>query len=66
MVASQTGGKYYAAATQADLSSVYRDLKSRLGTKRQDEEITVLFAAIGAVLLIVGSALSALWFRRIP
>jgi Ca-activated chloride channel family protein len=65
-VATQTGGKYYAAPTQEDLSAVYRDLKSRLGTKRQDEEITVVFAALGAVLLIVGSALSALWFRRIP
>jgi Ca-activated chloride channel family protein len=65
-VALQTGGKYYAAPTQADLSSVYRDLKSRLGHTNKDEEITVAFAAAGALLLLAGSMLSALWFRRIP
>jgi Ca-activated chloride channel family protein len=65
-VASQTGGKYYAAPSQADLSSVYRDLKSRLGHTNQDEEITVAFAAAGALLLLAGCLLSALWFRRIP
>jgi Ca-activated chloride channel family protein len=65
-VAQQTGGKFYTAPTQADLSSVYRDLKSRLGKKDTDEEITVAFAAAGAVLLLAGCMLSALWFRRIP
>ena len=65
-VALQTGGKFYTAPTQKDLSSVYRDLKSRLGSTNTDEEITVLFAAIGAVLLLAGCMLSALWFRRIP
>jgi Ca-activated chloride channel family protein len=65
-IASQTGGRYYATPTQADLTAVYKDLKSRLGKTRTDEEITVAFAALGAVLLVAGSMLSALWFRRIP
>jgi len=65
-VAAQTGGRFYTAPTQSDLKSVYRDLESRLGNTDQDEEITVAFAALGALLLLVGCALSALWFRRIP
>jgi Ca-activated chloride channel family protein len=65
-VAAQTGGTYFDAATEDDLSPVVADLKSRLGSTRKDEEITVAFAAGGALLLLVGSALSVLWFRRVP
>jgi Ca-activated chloride channel family protein len=65
-VATETGGKFYRAPTQQDLTAVYGDLKSRLGKTRQDEEITVAFAAVGALLLLGGGALSAVWFRRVP
>ena len=65
-VATQTGGRFYAAPTQDDLGAVYRDLRSRLGHTNKDEEITVAFAGLGALLLVAGCALSALWFRRIP
>jgi Ca-activated chloride channel homolog len=65
-VATQTGGRFYTAPTQSDLKAVYRDLKSRLGRENRDEEITVAFAGLGALLLLGGGLLSALWFRRIP
>jgi Ca-activated chloride channel homolog len=65
-VATGTGGRFYAAPTQGDLTAVYRDLRSRLGHTRKDEEITVAFAALGALLLVCGSGLSAFWFRRVP
>ena len=65
-VAAQTGGSFFAAPTEDDLSPVYADLKSRLGRTRKDEEITVAFAAVGSLLLLVGGVLSALWFRRVP
>ena len=35
---------------------VYKDLKSRLGTTRKDEEITVAFAGAGALLLLASGA----------
>ena len=65
-VAAQTGGAFFAAPTQDDLRPVYADLKSRLGSTRKDEEITVAFAGAGALLLLVAGALSAAWFRRVP
>jgi Ca-activated chloride channel family protein len=65
-VAAQTGGTFFAAPTQDDLRPVYADLKSRLGTTRKDEEITVAFAGAGALFLLVAGALSAMWFRRAP
>ena len=65
-VATQTGGRFFGTPTQTDLKAVYQNVGSRLGHTRKDEEITVAFAALGAVLLTCGCALSALWFRRIP
>jgi Ca-activated chloride channel family protein len=65
-VAAQTGGTFFEAATEDDLGPVVADLKSRLGSTREDEEITFAFAAGGALLLLVGSALSVAWFRRVP
>jgi Ca-activated chloride channel family protein len=66
-VAAQTGGRFFAAPpSDRDLGLVTKDLKSRLGSTNKDEEITVAFAAAGALLLLAGCALSALWFRRIP
>jgi Ca-activated chloride channel family protein len=65
-VAAGTGGRFFQAPTARDLALVYKDLKSRLGTTRKDEEITVAFAGAGALLLLASGVLSVLWFRRVP
>jgi len=65
-VAQETGGSFFAAPTAKDLDTVYADLKSRLGSTNKDEEITFAFAVAGALLLLGGCVLSALWFRRVP
>jgi Ca-activated chloride channel family protein len=65
-VAAQTGARFFAAPTRGGLEPVYADLESRLGKTSKDEEITVVFAGAGALLLLAGGALSALWFRRVP
>jgi Ca-activated chloride channel homolog len=65
-VATQTGGRFYEAPAEDDLSVVYDNLKSRLGKKEKDEEITFAFAAGASALFLIGSGLSALWFRRVP
>ncbi len=65
-IAFRTGGRFFEAPGREELAAVYEDLGSRLGKREKDVEITFAFAAGGAVLLLAGGALSALWFRRLP
>jgi len=65
-VAQSSGGRFFAAADDSDLRDVYTKLGSRLGDERQQRELTDVFAGGSGALLIVGGALSALWFRRMP
>jgi Ca-activated chloride channel family protein len=64
LVANTTGGTFSEAPTAARLESVYRELGTRLATDRKRVEVTSAFAAGGAILLLLGSALSSFWFRR--
>jgi Ca-activated chloride channel family protein len=64
-VADITHGEYFHAGTAADLKKVYEKLNSRLVLERKDTEITFLFTAVAAVLLLAASALSLLWFNRL-
>jgi Ca-activated chloride channel family protein len=65
-VADQTGGKFFEAADQDALQSVYDEIGSQVGVDEEQRELTVVFTAAGAVLLLLGAALSTLWFGRIP
>lgn len=65
-VAQVTGGQFYTALDVRQLRKVYEKLGSRLGNRRESREITDLFAGGSAALLLVGGALSAAWFRRVP
>jgi Ca-activated chloride channel family protein len=63
-IAETTGGSFSEAPSAARLESVYRELGTRLALDRKRVEVTSAFAAGGAVLLLLGSTLSSLWFRR--
>ena len=65
-VAATSGGTFFEAPDAEGLSEVYEELGSRLGTREQDREITDVFAAIAAALLLVGATTSAVLFRRVP
>jgi Ca-activated chloride channel family protein len=65
-IATTTGGAFFEAANPAELSRVYEDLGSRLGTRPESREITDVFAALAAGLLLVAGTISALLFRRVP
>jgi Ca-activated chloride channel family protein len=65
-IARTTGGEFFAAPDDEQLSRVYEELGSRLGRRPKRAEITVAFAGAGALLLLAGGALSALLFRRVP
>ena len=65
-VAELTGGKFFEAADQNALKSVYDEIGSQVGVEHKQRELTVFFTAAGAALLLLGGLLSTLWFGRIP
>jgi Ca-activated chloride channel family protein len=65
-ISSTTGGELFAAGDGEELSRVYSDLGSRLGTRDESREITDVFAAAAVALLLIAGTISALLFRRVP
>jgi Ca-activated chloride channel family protein len=64
-IANMTRGEYFYAGTAKDLRKVYESLNSRLVLEKKAIEISALFAAAAAVLVLVSGLLSLLWFSRI-
>ncbi len=64
-VASDSGGQFFTAPDSTQLSKVYEDLGSRLGTRNEDREITDLFGALAAGLLLVSGLTSAFLLRGV-
>ena len=64
-VAAISRGKAYTADTSKDLSAVYEQLGSRIGTRDEKREITAAFSGGALALLAAGAALSLHWFRRL-
>ena len=65
-VAAASGGAFFEAPDAEGLSRVYEELGSRLGAREQDREITDVFAAIAAALLLVAATISVVLFRKVP
>ncbi len=65
-LAQATGGEFFTATDDERLREVYEELGSRLGEREESREVTDLFAAGAAALLLVGGALSAFLFKRVP
>jgi len=64
-MAAITRGEYFRAANAQQLDGVYRTMSRRLGLERRETELSALFAAAGAFLLLAGSALSLAWHGRV-
>jgi Ca-activated chloride channel family protein len=60
-VAEITGGEYYAAESAAQLQQVFDDLPLSLIMRHEVTEISVAFAALGALFATLAVALSMLW-----
>ena len=65
-VAEETGGRFFEAPTEEDLEAVYEEIGSQVSYEDEERELTAAFAGAGAVFLLLGAGLSALWFGRIP
>lgn len=64
-IAARTGGEYYSANSAAELQKVFDSLPSFLITRQETSEISVVFAAIGALLVASAVLLAQLW-RPLP
>jgi Ca-activated chloride channel family protein len=64
-IASLTRADYFYAGTAADLKKVYEGLSTRLVVEKKETEITALFAAFGALLVVLAAGLSVWWFGRV-
>jgi Ca-activated chloride channel family protein len=65
-IAEATGARFFAAPSGRDLRGIYHQLGSRIGFVKERQEVTVVFAAAGLLLLVAGSALALAWFNRFP
>ena len=65
-IAETTGARFFVAPSNRDLKGIYRELGSKIGFVREQQEVTVVFAAAGLLLMVTGAALALLWFNRFP
>ena len=65
-IATQTGGQFFRARSAGAVDSAYSKLGSSLGRTRGRVEVTDLFLALGAALLVSAGVLAALWSPRLP
>jgi Ca-activated chloride channel homolog len=64
-VADRTRADYFYAGTAEDLKKVYQSLSSRLVVEKKETEVSALFAALGALLVMAAAGLSVWWFGRV-
>jgi Ca-activated chloride channel family protein len=60
-IADITGGTYYSAESAGELQSVFQELPTYLITRQELMEISVGFAAVGALLAALAIGLSLIW-----
>jgi Ca-activated chloride channel family protein len=60
-IADMTGGIYYSAESGSELQNVFQELPTNIIFKHDVTEISFIFTAIGALLAVLGIALSMLW-----
>jgi Ca-activated chloride channel family protein len=62
-IAAITHAEYFHAATAEQLVRVYETLTGRVVLERNETELTALFAALAALLLLSSAGLSLAWFN---
>ena len=65
-IAEASEAKYFNAQTESDLNQIYDHLATELVLRDERTEITVVFAAAAAGLLLLAGCFSLLWFNRLP
>ncbi|MBZ0295311.1 MAG: ABC transporter ATP-binding protein, partial [Anaerolineae bacterium] len=65
-ISQMTGGTYFNAESTEELFDVYDNLDRQFVITPEPMEVTPLFAGVSILTLLVGGALSLLWFGRVP
>ncbi len=64
-IAEGTGGTYFRAEDASSLAEVYDSIDLRLTTEAERTEVTAAVTGASIVLLVLGAALSLVWFGRL-
>ncbi len=62
-MAKMTGGRYYRAQDAGQLKNVFAELPKQVVLQRRNVEVSAVFAALAALLIAAGAALSLRWNR---
>jgi Ca-activated chloride channel family protein len=65
-IADDTGGVFFDAEDEGQLTAAYEDLGSSIGFETEQEEVGQWFVGAALVALTAAAALSLLWFSRLP
>jgi Ca-activated chloride channel family protein len=65
-ISEVTEGLYYNAQTEEDLRAIYDEIEPRLQVKREQTEVTAIFAGLSILILLAGGMLSLFWFSHVP
>lgn len=60
-----TSGRFWSSASAVNVKAVVDSLATRAGTRKKNVEVTAAAAGGGIAFIVLGVALSGLWFRRL-
>ena len=64
-IADLTRGEYFYAGNALELKRIYETMRSRMVLETKKTEVTAIFAAAAAALVVLAAGLSLAWFNRI-
>lgn len=65
-LAEATGGSAFSAESGEELSAVYEDIGSQVGTTTERREVTDVVTGVGLLLAVAAAAASLVWSARLP
>jgi Ca-activated chloride channel family protein len=65
-VARVSGGQFFAAASSEQLRAVFEDIGKKVGTVREEREVTDLVVGVALFAAVGAAAASLAWFSRLP
>jgi len=66
IIADETKGSFFEAASAKELKKVYADIGSSVGYRTERKEATATFVGLGLAFALVAAATSLVWFSRLP